>query len=181
MTNIIFSSVIKGLNEATTDPEHPFRYFALATLNLSYTPTMRTVVLREVDEMLKLTIYTDKRSEKITHIKTYNSTSLLFFDPKKFIQITIEAKAKIIETPEKIQSLWENVPLRSRRAYTTKLSPGQEIIDPEVIDYLEDTHFFSAIEFTPYRIEYLKLLRPNHIRVRFEKENEEWKSNFIVP
>ena len=37
------------------------------------------------------------------------------------------------------------------------------------------------IEITPTKIEYLKLKRPNHIRIEFNQANDAWKASFLVP
>jgi len=37
------------------------------------------------------------------------------------------------------------------------------------------------VDVTPFKIEYLQLKRPNHLRIRFSKKNEKWKGNYLVP
>ncbi|WP_108868065.1 pyridoxamine 5'-phosphate oxidase family protein [Aquimarina aquimarini] len=181
MTGIIFSSIIKDLKTATESSDHPFRHFTLATSSTDGTPRMRTVVLRDIDDTLNLMIYTDKRSKKTTHIHDHNSVSLLFTDAKRFLQISILAKAEIISNNSMLQTIWEQIPQKSRKDYSTQLPPGQEISNPAAIDYLEGAHFFSAIKFTPHHIEYLRLKRPDHIRVAFKKEYNDWNSSYLVP
>ncbi|MBP2830613.1 pyridoxamine 5'-phosphate oxidase family protein [Aquimarina sp. U1-2] len=181
MTEIIFSTVLKDLKNATITNSHPFRYFTLGTSSINGTPRLRTVVLREIDEHLNLMVYTDKRSKKITHINEHNTVSLLFFDSEKLIQLSIRAKAKLITDDITLKRIWEHIPIKSRKDYTTKLAPGKEINNPEQIDYLEEKHFLTAIKLIPDKIEYLRLKRPTHIRVLYEKENDEWKGSFLVP
>ncbi len=181
MTEIIFSTIINDLKKATESAGHPFRYFTFATSSINGTPRLRTLVLREIDEQLNLLVYTDKRSKKITHINEHNTVSLLFLDTDRLIQLSIRAKAEIITDDNTIKNIWEKVPQKSRIEYTTKLAPGEEIKNPEKIDFLEEKHFLTAIKLIPNKIEYLRLNRPNHVRVLFKKENNEWKGTYLVP
>ncbi len=181
MTEIIFSTIINDLKKATKTTGHPFRYFTLGTSSINGTPRLRTVVLRDIDEQLNLTLYTDKRSKKITHINEHNTVSLLFLDADRLIQLSIRAKAEIITDDSTLKKIWEQVPQKSRKDYTTQLAPGEEIKNPEQVDFLEEKHFFTAVKLIPDKIEYLRLKRPAHIRVLFEKEKNEWEGSFLVP
>ncbi len=181
MTEIIFSTIVNDLKKAIETPGHPFRYFTLATSSINGTPRLRTLVLRELDEQLNLTIYTDKRSKKITHINEHNIVSLLFLDTERLIQLSIRAKAEIVTNDSTLKNIWEQVPQKSRKEYTTKLAPGEEIKNPEKVDFLEEKHFFTAIKLIPNKIEYLRLNRPNHTRVLYKKESGEWKGTYLVP
>ncbi len=181
MTEIIFSTILNDLKKATETPGHPFRYFTLATSSINGTPRLRTLVLRELDEQLNLTIYTDKRSKKITHINEHNTVSLLFLDTERLIQLSIRAKAEIVTNDSTLKNIWKQVPQKSRKEYTTKLAPGEEIKNPEKVDFLEEKHFFTAIKLIPNKIEYLHLNRPNHTRVLYKKESGEWNGTYLVP
>ncbi len=181
MTNIIFSSIFNDLKNAIKTKDHPFRYFTMATTDISGTPRLRTLVLRDIDDQLNFTIYTDSRSKKITHIREQNKVSLLFMDSKRLIQLSIHAKAEMITDDNILKTIWEQIPQKSRRDYTTQLAPGKEIKDPDEIDFLENKHFFSAIKIIPHRIEFLRIQRPNHMRVLFKKEDTYWRGTYLVP
>ncbi len=181
MPDLIFSSIIRDLKAALHTSKHPFRYCTLATSDIHGAPRMRTVVLRDLDDDLNMTIYTDKRSKKTTHIKDQNTVGMLFLDSERLVQISIQAKAKMITNSQTLKSIWDRIPQKSRKDYTTQLAPGKEIKNAAAVDYLEGAHFFSAIKIIPYRIEYLRLKRPNHIRVLFEKEDNGWNNSFLVP
>ncbi|GAA4277817.1 pyridoxamine 5'-phosphate oxidase family protein [Aquimarina mytili] len=181
MTNIIFSSICNDLKNASKTAGHPFRYFTLATSDINGAPRLRTVVLRDIDDQLNLIVYTDQRSKKITHINEQNKVSLLFMDSKRLIQLSIRARAEIIKDNSTLKKIWDQIPQKSKRDYTTELAPGKEIKDPDEIDFLEDKHFFSAIKIIPRRIEFLRLQRPNHIRVLFKREDDRWNGTYLVP
>ena len=181
MTPIIFSSILRDLQEASKTVGHPFRYFTLGTCSINGTPRLRTVVLRETDNDLNMMIYTDKRSKKITHIREHDIVSLLFLDSDRLIQLSIKAKAEIVEDPQILKSIWEQIPEKSRKDYRSKHAPGEAINNPQNIEFLDKDNFFTAIRLIPSKIEYLRLKRPNHLRILFRKEKEEWKDSYLVP
>ncbi|WP_103070726.1 pyridoxamine 5'-phosphate oxidase family protein [Aquimarina sediminis] len=180
MTRIIFSSIINDFKNAIDISSHPFRHFTLATSDIDGNPRMRTVVLRKIDEMLNLTIYTDKRSKKITHISKDNSVSLLFSDTERSLQVSLLAKAEIITNDKILQSMWRQVPKKLKKEYTSQVLLEKETKNTASIDYLERKHSFSVITLSPYHIEYLRLKRPDHTRVLFKKENNSWRSTYFT-
>lgn len=180
MTKIILSSIINDFKNAIDIACHPFKHFTLATSDSNGTPRMRTVVLRKVDDMLNLVIYTDSQSKKIMHINKDNSVSLLFSDTERSLQVSILAKAEIITNDRVLQSMWSQVPQKLKKEYTVLMPSEKEINASDSIDYLERKHSFSAIKLVPYNIEYLRLKRPEHTRAHFKKENNTWSSTYLV-
>ena len=181
MTEIVFSTIINDLKEAVNSKKHPFRYFTLATSDISGRPRLRTVVLRDFDTDCNLYIYTDKRSKKITHIIEREWVSALFYDPEKLCQVVVRAKAFLVEEDDRIAKAWNEIPDTSRKDYTTTQKPGEEIKNPDVIDYLNKRDFFTILKLVPDKIEYLKLKRPNHLRVCFKRNGNDWNGTYIVP
>ena len=181
MTETFFQELREELLKGTSKKGHPFRYCTLATVGLVATARLRTVVLRRVFEDLKLVFYTDGRSKKIAHIKENKAVSVLFYHPKKLMQLKVEGKAKLISDPDALKKYWSEVQPASRKDYTTTSAPGSPISNADSVEYLEDKHYFTIVEIEPLKIEYLKLKRPNHLRVLFSKENGEWNGEFLVP
>lgn len=179
--DIIFSTILRDLRKAVKTEGHPFRYFTLATSDEKSLPRLRTVVLREVDENLNIIVYTDRRSQKISHIHHNDRVGLLFFDSNKSLQISILANVEIIRNDRILNAIWKQISRKSRKDYTKEHPPGKEIKDPSEIEYLKNDHYFSALKIIPEQIEYLRLKRPNHIRVLFKKEKNEWKGSYLVP
>ena len=83
--------------------------------------------------------------------------------------------------PEVLQKYWSGVQPTSRKDYTTSTAPGSLISNPDTVEYLEDKNYFTIIEVTLSKIEYLKLKRPNHLRILFSKEENDWDGQFLVP
>lgn len=181
MTNAIFIELKEELQNAITKHRHPFRCFTFATAGTGKIARLRTVVLRKTNPDLKLTFYTDKRSKKIIHIKENNKVSLLFYHPEKLLQLRIEGVATINSNTKATKKIWEGMDVAAKREYTTQNAPGSKTVNPSTIEYLDSENHFCTVEITPFKIEYLKIQRPNHVKVRFSKNNENWTGEFLVP
>lgn len=181
MTEIFFHELTEELQKGIHKKGHPFRYITMATVGQDVIARLRTVVLRQVSKDLRLTIYTDSRTKKMEHINENNLVSFLLYHPKKLLQLKIEGLAHIVTDQERLKTYWSGVQPNSRKDYITHMGPGSKIKNPEYIDYLEDANYFAMIDITPIKIEYLRLQRPNHIRVEFTKDQKDWKGIFLVP
>ncbi len=181
MAETHFDELLLELHKGASEKDHPFHYFCLGTVGLDGLARLRTIALREITEDLQLFFFTDYRSKKIIHLKENNKVGLLFYHPKKFLQLRIEGLAKIHSNESYTKQYWNSVNAGNKKDYTTTEAPGSRLSDPQRIDYLNDKHYFCIVEVTPFKIEYLKLEQPNHLRVRFSKKGELWHSEFLVP
>ncbi len=181
MIDSFFEELYSEIKKGVSEKGHPFRFITMATVGNESIAHLRTVVLRQVSKELRLTIYTDNRSQKINHIKENNQVSLLLYHPEKLLQLKIEGIAKIVSDTEKLNTYWTNIPENNRKDYITNFSPGSTINNPDQVEYIQDENYFAMIEITPTKIEYLKLRRPHHIRIEFTKTNDTWKGTFLVP
>ncbi len=180
MTDIIFSTIKVDLTTAASSPSHPFRLCTFAT-STATSPSIRTVVLRAIDQELSMYIYTDRRSKKVMEIGQQNQVSLLFYDPVRKLQITIGATAQCTTDDQLLKKLWATISPKSKKEYMSKLPSREKIQDPEKTEYHKEQHFFTVIKIIPQTIEYLRLKKSNHIRVQFDKEGGNWKGNYITP
>lgn len=180
-TRIYWDELTQDLEKGATDKGHPFHNFTFGTVGLDHTARLRTVVLRKISSELHLIVFTDDRSKKIVHIKENNKVGLLFYDPHKMLQIRIEGIATILRDPETKEKYWGTIEPRSKKDYTTTSPPGSIIPNPEAIEYLDNKNHFCAVEIIPIKIEYLKLQSPNHLRLRFSREHNNWDAEFLVP
>ncbi|QLG46397.1 pyridoxamine 5'-phosphate oxidase family protein [Costertonia aggregata] len=181
MTDNFWEELNDEIQKGASKKGHPFRYFTLATIGLDKVARLRTVVLRRVEKQTKIIFYTDERSKKVTHIKENPNVSLLFYHPKKLLQVKVEGLAAIISNELALQKYWSGVQPSSRKDYTTTKAPGNIIKNPDNVEYLSNENHFCMVEIEPFKIEYLKLKRPNHIRIRFSKVDNIWESDFLVP
>lgn len=181
MIDTYFEEIKAELEKGATQKEHPFRYFTLATVGLDQVARLRTVVLRNLSKDLKITFFTDSRSKKMIHLQENKKVGLLFYNPETLTQIRIEGLAKVVQNEEAKAKYWEEIDQKARMDYTTTSAPGTSLSSPEQLDYLDDEDHFCMIEITPFKMEYLRLKRPNHIRVRYSWEDGRWEGEFIVP
>ncbi len=181
MTDTFFKELTEELQRGISKKDHPFRYCTLGTVGADATARLRTVVLRRVSASLQLIFYTDRRSRKIDHIRENNTVCLLLYHPKKLLQLKITGRANIVSDPEQLKECWSSVQPASKKDYTTTSVPGSSISNPDAIEYLKDKNHFAIVEIEPIKIEYLKLKRPNHLRIRFSKKDGEWDGEFLVP
>jgi general stress protein 26 len=181
MPDKIFEKITQELKKGAFKKGHYFKYFTLATLGVDKFARLRLVALRNVSDDLKLTFFTDKRSKKVLHIKEDNRVSLLFYHHKKLIQLRIEGIARINNDQFQIQKSWEQVGTEARKDFITKEAPGSTIDDPDSLEFLEEGDYFSIVEIDPFRIEYLKLKKNGHIKIKYSKNENGWSSEYLVP
>lgn len=181
MTDQYFEEAIQELQKGIHKKGHPFRYITMGTVGVSGVPELRTVVLRQITDDFKLRIYTDSRSKKVEQLLHNPITSLLFYHPKKLLQLKITGTTSIITDPEELQRYYSGVQPSSKKDYTTTEAPGTKISNPDAVTYLDNTHYFTILEIDVEQMEFLQLKRPNHIRIAFEKVNDKWNGEFLNP
>lgn len=181
MADRIFEKIKQELVKGAFKKGHYFKYFTLATLGVDKYARLRLVALRNVSEDLRLTFFTDKRSKKVLHIKENNKVSLLFYHHKKLIQLRIEGLARINNNQFEIQKNWDAVHPEAQKDYITKEAPGSSLGNPNQLEFLKEGDFFSIVEIEPFRIEYLRLRDNGHTKIKFEKTEKGWVSEYLVP
>lgn len=181
MSDTYFREIEQELREGAESHLHPYHYFTLATLGVDNIARQRIVALRKVSKKLKLTFFTDKRSKKMIHIKENKRVSLLFYHPEKLLQLRVQGIASIKRSQKRKKNLWFKLRPESKKSYTTKEAPGSALKNPTALEYLKEGDYFSVVEIEPFRIEYLKLEKPEHIRIRFSKEGRGWIDEYLVP
>jgi pyridoxine/pyridoxamine 5'-phosphate oxidase len=109
-----------------------------------------------------------------------SKASLLFYHPKKLLQIKVEGHMELVRSGKAYEDYWSRVQGVSQKDYITKHAPGTPIDQPDQVDYKEDEHHFCVLKLIPETLEYLQLSRPNHIRARFDKSND-WGGHYLNP
>ncbi len=173
----LLDHIFSSLNKGKTVPKHPFRYITLATES-NGTPFQRMVVFRKINKNT-ITLYTDRRTPKVNHLKNNPNASLLFFDYKKMTQIQLQGLIKIDDSLDK--SLWNNLSEKAKEDYTGIKTPGESINDFEEIVFDTDNNNFCKLNFHFTKIDYLQIGKPHHTRAKFTLENNKWKGNYVVP
>ncbi|WP_373521364.1 pyridoxamine 5'-phosphate oxidase family protein [Aquiflexum sp.] len=184
----IFHAIQHELNRGALDSKHPFRFVSFATQGQEG-PDVRFVVLRKIDKDFNFYFFTDARSSKVEQLMNSGNVSLLFYHPKRRVQVKVFGKVEIHQKNELSESFWFSVQGDSRKAYNSVLAPGAIISDPEKAflwaEEMNDQHF-CLIKFTALQVEGLQLNGLTHVRVQFKKtENTHgdsfWSSTWLVP
>lgn len=158
--------------------KHAFRFFTLATIASDGRPHVRTVVLRNFNPKdISFTIYTDSRSQKLQELEQDKRAQLLFYDPKRMLQIVVSVV--LLENINE-NKIYDDIPEHSKKDYSSIIIPGSKINSPDKLQFNFSKGFFSKLIFKAETIEYLRLKRPNHLRVFFKIEDN-WKGTFLVP
>lgn len=158
--------------------KHPNRYCSLASVN-NNKPIVRTVVLRDMTEGYNLIFFTDTRSEKVEQFRENPNAEVLFYNPKKLLQIKVGGSIELVKDEERLNYYKQKVQGFSQNDYTTLKRPSSPIKNPDEVEYGEELNF-TVLELKTEYIESLQLKRPNHMRCLFKKKND-WKGQFLVP
>lgn len=179
MLDELFQELKQDIKFGYLKKKHPFRYPILASVADGF-PHQRTVVLRDTSAEFEPLIFTDDRSDKVNHFEAHSKASLLFYHPKKLLQVKIIGDIKIIRAGEEYEQSWNKIQGNSKKDFTTMKAPGTPIKNPDDVEYDQEEHHFCVLKLIPTQIEYLQLKRPNHLRALFEKEKD-WKGQFLNP
>lgn len=160
--NEFFNQAQQELLRANQDRRHPFRTLVLATI--SDFPQVRTVVKRKSLPDHSVLVYTDSRTTKIANLRENTNCSLIFYHPKKKLQVTFYCTAELIESGEFFEK-HQAIALVHPNDYATTAAPKSTLDAPEYL-YAEETHF-TLLKFHPQQIEILQLGKPKHLRAVF--------------
>lgn len=176
----IWETLLHELHRGALDPKHPFRYLTVATVSEQF-PQVRTVVLRQFTADLEFLVYTDARSFKVQELFKLPQVSLLFYHPKKQLQVRINAKATIHEEDELAKAHWNQVAKHKQFDYQSLLAPGTRIEKPEMGWEINPKRaHFLVLRFSPISIEVLQLAREGHLRIQFDLATG-WQGAWLVP
>ena len=139
------------------------------------------MVLRQFGADLEFLVYTDARSSKVQELLEAPRVSLLFYHPKKQVQVRVKALATIHVEDELAQVHWKRVSEKRRVEYQSKLGPGTRVEAPSLGWEASLEHsYFSVLKFSPLAIEVLQLAREGHVRIQFDLASG-WQGVWLVP
>ena len=179
MLSDIFKSYINEIKFGYLKRKHPFRYCCLGSV-FENTPRLRTVVLRDMTDSYELIFFTDSRSEKVGQFLSNPNAEVLFYHPKKLLQIKAAGTISILTENERLKYYQNKIQGPSINDYITKEPPSTPLKNPDLVEYNEEKINFCVLLLKIDVLEGLQLKRPNHIRSRFERVND-WKGEFLVP
>ena len=157
------------------------RWIQLATVSEKNEPRLRTVVFRGWHKDSSMIIFTDRRSEKIGHLKSNPNAEILWFFLKTKMQYRF--KGKISELIDK-KKYWYTLSKKSKSSWFWG-SPGEKI-NPnvqssyEIKTNLPKSENFAVLNFEIDSVDLLKLEQPVHKRYLWEKIKK-WEKVEINP
>ena len=157
------------------------RWIQLATVSEENEPRLRTVVFRGWHKDSSMIIFTDRRSEKIGHLK-YNPNAeilWLFFKTKSQYRF----KGEISELTDN-NNYWDTLSEQSKSSWfwgspREKINPNLQS-SYEILFNLHMSENFVVLNFEINSVELLKLENPIHKRYLWEK-NKKWNKTEINP
>jgi hypothetical protein len=185
------------LTRAAVDKKSPMRTPVLGT-TVGDELKLRTIVLRKFEkDKNELVFFTDIRSEKVSHLRQNSNVSVLFYHPKKQIQIHVTGNTSIHHKEEVSQFSWKNLSPFGRKSYATDLAPSTKLatesnnLNPEIW-YAQsppstdttDVFYknFAVLKVKMRHVEILSLNRDGHRRASFNNvEAHDWSGSWIVP
>lgn len=190
----IFDDIWRMLIEGSRDRDDPFHHMVVGTSG-DGGAGLRTVILRLADPgSFTLFFHTDIRTDKVREIERDNRLSLLFYDPRRKVQVRASATATIHYQDEVARHRWNASSLSSRRCYLAPLRPGQEVaamshnLPEDLLSHnpsreRSEAGFenFCAVACEISDIDWLYLRGEGHMRARFSLAQGEWRKTWVAP
>ncbi len=162
------------LTAAVDKKDHAWRTPVLATCTLKGQPTMRTVVLREVDsDNWQCHFYTDKRSAKCQQIQVVPNGELLFWCPVLKWQLRVQVDYQLLTSGPLVDQIWQQIAVTAAaNDYLSWQPPGSNL--SEKSDGTADTPNLAVIIATVKQIDWLALSKAGHQRAMLSANSFQW-------
>jgi hypothetical protein len=165
---------INELKRSNADTRHPFRQMVFATSSIY--PELRTVIKRSFDDETRIWFYSDSRAKKIKDITINPHSSILFYHPKKYLQLRISGNTYIHTSGEIFQKHFKIIS-QNPNDYNGVNGPGTQLSGREKGGVLH----FSLLEFVPDQFDILMLQKDFHQRAIFDFVADDWVGRFVTP
>lgn len=171
------------LLRAGADRRSALRWPVLVTGPSSTGGAGRVVVLRHFEtKPHRAIIYTDTRSAKVEDLTANPNAELVFFDPKRMLQIRLRGTARLHLEGSKRDGVFNALSDRGRLDYSTTTPPGSELPrDGPERDVARARDHFAVIEIESETYDVLSLARDGHRRVKTKKEDGMWQASWVNP
>lgn len=164
------------LMAAVQQKDHAWRTPVLATRALNGQPTLRTVVLREVDvDNWQCQFYTDKRSAKCQQIKAMPDGELLFWCPVLQWQLRAAVDYQLLTSGPLVEAVWQQIAATPAAAdYLSVRPPGSALTETENDTCKADPPNLAVIIATVKQIDWLALSTSGHRRALLSNDSFQW-------
>lgn len=144
---------------------------------------MRTLVLRRVDRVAgALRFHTDRRSAKVAAIAACPEVGLIFWDPRRALQLRVGGTARLIAEGPEWAAAWAAVPEAARANYRTADAPGSALPlagpAPEAGDGAAS---FTLLDVVAEGLDLLWLGPGGHRRAGWVRGPDGWTGGWRVP
>ncbi len=172
--SILPAKIWAELTAAAHNKDHAWRTPVLATQTTDGQPTMRTVVLRDVDaDKWQCHFYTDKRSTKCQQIEAKPSGELLFWCPVLKWQLRATVDYQLLTAGPLVERIWQQIAVTSAADdYLSLQPPGSEL--PDKVIGRAETPNFAVIVATVKQIDWLALSQAGHQRALLSANSFQW-------
>ena len=191
--NDVFKTAWNLIYRAAISRNDPMRTPVLATVAEGH-PHQRTIVLREVDTTANLLyFFSDLRAPKVTQLQQECLCNLIFWDPRKKVQIELRANGRVLHQTPPNKKFWDRINVGGRTSYATIHPPGTKITQnqPYLPEYwkldmnIQETtpayEHFAVLELEAYELDVLHLHQEGHQRCLFKKVGHNWEMDWLVP
>ncbi|NEU11277.1 pyridoxamine 5'-phosphate oxidase [Methylobacterium sp. BTF04] len=176
------------LAEAPVLRRNAFHMPALATVDASGQPQVRTVVLREADPVTgTLRFHCDRRSEKAAAIAASGRAALHGYDSALKIQIRVTGSARLHTDDALAEAAWTGSRPMSRICYGVTPAPGTALPTgdayalPDEAEVALGRPHFCATVVTATALDFLFLDRRGHRRAGWSLVDGQWAGRWLAP
>ena len=188
--NASFDYAWQQLQQAVTDRTHGFRIIQIATLTADDRPSIRSVVLRDVDHIEHIfRFHTDRCSHKAEELRRREIVAAHVYDPSLKLQLRLWGHARLHEDDAVAEQAWQEAAEMSRICYRIQPASGSPLPDPwstlhAVPDQAHDDpgrDRFMVVTVAVDCLEWLYLAHTGHRRARWQNMAEGWQGEWLVP
>lgn len=183
----VLADTWERLRHGVIDPKHPFRLAVLGTSGLTGGITLRTVVVREVnDRGRRILCHTDARSPKVEEVRATSRVAWLLYDPTDRIQVRLGGTASIHTDDSVADRHWADASPLNRRCYLAPMPPGARCSGPDpnlpaifldraptLTESEAGRAHFAVVSCEIETLDWLHLRAEGHVRARFRWDDDE--------
>ena len=150
-SHLIYLKIMDLLKDGAFNRSSGYHTFVFSSLSLKEVQSRYVVLRNFIEKNHNLIFFTDKRSPKVKSIIKNNLTECLFYDKFKKIQLRIKTKSFILRDNTEIRKYWDEVPLISRKSYSTIFAPSSTIVTENKFnekEFLLNDNVFSCLLYT---------------------------------
>ena len=176
--SIFIDDALKTIQRGTVDRKSPFKLPVLSSSAGNKVFQRIVVARRFIEHDQSLIIYTDYESQKYHQLKTNPSCSLLFWDPKKRLQVQVSGEAYFLD--DKL-CYWEKLNENQKKDYVINPLPGTEISSSDSYSYDSTEHRFEVISIHFKTLDVLELSPDGHRRAKSILNKNGRKDFWLAP